>query len=141
MTSKTRNPVGGSQNTSRRKSSAIFVLAYLAIVTAVLPTRTAELMGCVTGCDCLSCGHEPGNCTTQGWYYIDGSCCWDWVSRTADNNKVKSVVGANRQRKKCNLQDCCVTVTLWGEAANCDLLFGNPTSEVCRNSCVIVSKK
>lgn len=139
MKARTPSFAGAKVRTWWQKGLLVFLLSCLAIcVSSVTPTRAA-LMGCVTGCDCLSCVHEPGNCSTQGWYYFDGQCCWTWVSRTADNTKQPTQAEAGRQRKKCSYLDCCVTTTLWGEATNCWSLSGNPTLDTCRFACTKVS--
>jgi hypothetical protein len=113
------------------------VLLGFGILWGLASSSAGPLAGCKTGCDCLSCVHQPGGGTTQGWYYIDGSCCYTWVSRNADNTK-QPQFQKNRQRKESLYVDWCTTTVDWGEATACDIPPGAPdptTDTACRTAC------
>lgn len=95
------------------------------------------LSGCKTGCDSLSCVVDQSGKTAQGWYYINGSCYWTWVSQNADPNKQPDNIPMGNQRKPASWDDNCFGTVQWGAGTGCQA-SGDPVNVSCNSGCIAI---
>jgi hypothetical protein len=120
----------------------IALLAPAAVWIASTPSASSAanghnyLTGCTTGCDSLSCVVNQSVNPAVAWYYINGSCYYNWVSQTADSTKQPALPTVPNQRKQAAWDDMCFGTSTWGAGSGCANLSGDPVNDNCYSGCI-----